>query len=90
MSRSLQQGLGAISPFGTTDNDSSFPSGGHQLFDSLKVGEAKKLHVLFACRIHYTAARPYSASIHPTSKDFAMQCMDAISYQYLLSLLVNL
>jgi hypothetical protein len=65
----LQLGLGAYSPSGDTDNDSSFFSGGRQHFDSLKAGETKKLHVLFSRAIHRTAT-PYAAFCHPAWKAF--------------------
>jgi hypothetical protein len=71
MTRSLQQGLGVFSPSDTTDNGSSFFSGGRQLFDSIKVGKINKLQAMFACRIHCKAT-PYSAVSHPALKDFHM------------------
>lgn len=68
--RSLQHGLGSFSPSGDTNIESpSFFSGGRQHFDSLKAGETKKLHVLFARAIHRTAT-PYAAFGHPAWKHF--------------------
>ena len=66
--RSLQSGLGAFSPSGDTDNDSTF-AGGRQHFDYLKRGELDRLHVLFSRAIHRTAT-PYSAFEHPAWKAF--------------------
>ena len=66
---SVQLGLGAFSPSGDTNNDSSFYSGGRQHFDSLKSGEVERLNVLFSRAVHRTAM-PYAAFDHPAWKSF--------------------